>query len=70
MVRTLQQHIQDNHNELDSSDVNSQRRRHLETELESLEKYYENHPNQETNPTSLDLYCDSNPDAPECRIYE
>jgi hypothetical protein len=70
MVRTLQQHIQDNHNELDSSDVNSQRRRHLETELECLERYSYNHPNQQTNPTSLELYCDSNPEAPECRIYE
>ena len=45
MVRTLQQHIQDNYNELDLFTVNNQRRRHLESELECLEKYYKNHPN-------------------------
>jgi hypothetical protein len=70
MVRTLQQHIQDNYNELDLFTVNNQRRRHLESELECLERYYKNHPDQDKDPNSLELYCDSNPEAPECRIYE
>ena len=68
--RTLQQHIDDDRNELDNSDTNNQRRRHLEDELTSLEKYQRNHPEDSHDPSSLELYCDSNPDAAECRIYE
>jgi hypothetical protein len=29
-----------------------------------------NHPNEQKDPTPLELYCDLNPDALECRIYE
>ena len=36
--RTIQQHINDNRDELDKPDINAQRRRHIEGELESLEK--------------------------------
>ena len=68
--RTLQQHIDDDRNELDNSDTNSQRRRHLEDELNSLEKYQKNHPEDHHNPSSLELFCDNNPEAAECRIYE
>jgi hypothetical protein len=68
--RTLQQHIDDDRNELDNSNTNSQRRRHLEDELTSLEKYQKNHPEDSKDPSSLELYCDSNPAAAECRIYE
>jgi hypothetical protein len=68
--RTLQQHIDDDRNELDNSDTNSQRRRHLEDELTSLEKYQRNHPEDNHDPSSLELFCDNNPAAPECRIYE
>lgn len=68
--RTLQQHIDDDRNELDNSDTNSQRRRHLEDELTSLEKYQRNHPEDSHDPSSLELFCDGNPDAAECRIYE
>jgi len=70
MSRTLQQHINDDRNELDSPTTNSQRRRHLEDELDSLEQYQVNHPNENKDPTPLELYCDLNPDALECRIYE
>ena len=50
--------------------TSSQRRRHLQNELESLKKYKENHPNEDHDPTSLELFCDENPDSLECRIYE
>ena len=70
MDRTLQQHINDDRNELDSPNTSSQRRRHLEDELSSLKQYQENHPNDNYDPTPLELYCDSNPNALECRIYE
>ena len=68
--RTLQQHIEDDINELENPNINSQRRRHIEGELEDLKAYQENHPNETHDPTPLELFCDSNPDAAECRIYE
>lgn len=70
MDRTLQQHIDDDRNELNSGTLSSQRRRHLEDELDSLEKYQENHPDTDHDPTGFELYCDANPEALECRVYE
>jgi hypothetical protein len=70
MDRTLQQHINDDRDELNNHNTNSQRRRHLEDELDSLEKYQENHPDENQDPTPLELYCDANPDALQCRIYD
>jgi hypothetical protein len=67
---TLQQHINDDYDELDSPTISGQRRRHLEDELESLEKYQVNHPDEDHDPTPLELYCDSHPDALKCRIYD
>jgi len=70
MSRTLRQHINDDRDELDNPSTNSQRRRHLEDELNSLENYQVNHPDDDHDPNGLELYCDSNPEALECRIYE
>ena len=70
MQRTLQQHINDDRDELDSSTSNSQMRRHLEDELENLEKYQINNPDTDYDPNPLELYCDLHPNALECRIYE
>ena len=70
MGKSLQQHINNNRDELNNSNTNSQRRRHLENELDSLEKYQINHPDDDHDPTPLELYCDGHPDALECRIYE
>jgi hypothetical protein len=67
--KTIQQHIDDDRNELDNLNLNGQRRRHLEGELESLEKYRETHPEDDHDPTPLELYCNDNPNALECRIY-
>jgi hypothetical protein len=68
--RTLQQHINDDNDDLDNPSTSSQRRRHLEDELTLLENYQVNHPDEDYDPTPLELYCDSHPDASECRIYE
>jgi hypothetical protein len=70
MDQNIDQHISKNQNELLDGNSNSQRRRYLESELESLIKYKQNHPDRITVPTPLELYCDENPHAPECRIYE
>ena len=39
-------------------------------ELAALEAYAENHPEDHHDPTSLELYCDANPSAPECLVYD
>lgn len=70
MDRTLQQHIDDNCEELNNGNLSAQRRRHLEEELDSLKKYKENHPDTNHDPNTLELFCDENPEALECRIYE
>ena len=68
--RTLQQHINDDRDELDNPTTSGQRRRHLQDELGSLEHYQANHPDDDHDPTPLELYCDENPNALECRIYD
>jgi hypothetical protein len=70
MDKTIQQHIQDDQDELDKETLSGQRRRHLQDELASLEQYQENHPDDNHDPSPFELYCDANPDALECRIYE
>jgi hypothetical protein len=70
MEKSLQQHINDDRDEIDNPTTSGQRRRHLEDELDSLEKYQANHPDDDHDPTSLELYCDEHPDALECKIFE
>ena len=67
---SIEQHIKNNKNILEDPNISSQRRRHIESELEELENYYKNHPNDHHDPSSLELYCEMNPDSDECRIYE
>ena len=43
---------------------------HFSEELAQLETYQKNHPNDHHDPTALELHCDLNPDAPECRVYD
>jgi hypothetical protein len=50
--------------------VSSQSRRHVEEELEKLQRYQERHPEEERTPSPLELYCDDNPEAKECKIFD
>lgn len=50
--------------------ASSQSRRHAEEELEALERYHQAHPNDDHDPSPLELYCNDNPEALECRIYD
>lgn len=67
---TIDQHIQRDVEILNNPTTSSQSRRHIEEELIALEAYKANHPEDSHDPTPLELYCDSHPDALECRIYE
>ena len=69
---TINEHIDRDIHELMQADLedNQAKVRHLTDELNALEDYKWNHPVEDHDPNSLELYCDSHPDAPECRIYE
>jgi hypothetical protein len=44
--------------------------RHLEGELKGLEEYKSHHPEDSHDPTPLEVFCDMNPEAPECLVYD
>ena len=72
---SIEQHIQKDKEILQDPTTSPQQRRHIEGELHDLEEYAEKHKGEieagdHHDPTPLELYCDSNPDADECRIYE
>jgi hypothetical protein len=69
-MENIQQHIQKDEDILSDPLISSQSRRHIEGELEALKAYQQNHPEDDHDPTPLELYCDAHPDAPECRIFE
>ena len=66
----IDQHIEKDRNILNDPLTSPQARRHTEEELTALEAYKANHPEDLHDPTPLELYCDANPEALECRIYE
>lgn len=67
---TIENHIQKDKEILSDPTISPQQRRHVEEELHDLEAYREKHPEDSHDPTSLELYCDTHPDASECRVYE
>ena len=73
--RTIEQHIDADKNELEKGSISPQRRRHIADELDHLERYANEHKKDidagdHHDPTSFEMYCDENPEADECRIYE
>jgi len=69
-MESIEKHIEADKEELSNPQLSPQRRRHIEGELEELEAYAERHPEDHHDPTSLELYCDNNPSAPECLVYD
>ena len=67
---TIDQHIQKDIEILNDPRISPQSKRHTEEELVALETYKANHPEDSHDPTALELYCDANPEALECRVYE
>jgi hypothetical protein len=57
------QKIKDIEKELDTNVITKQRRRYLESELDFLKK-------EKSNLNCLEIFCNENPSAPECRIYD
>lgn len=66
----IDQHIQKDEDLLSDPLISPQSRRHTEEELKALKAYKVNHPEDSHDPTPLELYCDSHPDAAECKVYD
>jgi len=43
---------------------------HLEAELKDLETYKAHHPGESKDPSPMEVYCDLNPEAPGCLVYD
>jgi hypothetical protein len=69
-MENIHKHIEHDKKIVDDALASSQSRRHAEEELESLQKYHARHPEDEHDPSPFELYCDENPNALECRIYD
>lgn len=74
-MESIEQHINKDKEILDNPQISPQTRRHIESELHDLEDYAENHKKEieegdHHDPTPLEMYCDTHPDADECRVYE
>ena len=71
-MESIEKHIQKDKEILENPTTSPQQRRHIEGELHELEVYAENHKEagDHHDPTALELYCEMEPDADECRMYD
>ena len=69
-MKNIDKHIETDKQILDDPQTSPQARRHTQEELAALESYKANHPGDDHDPTALELFCDSNPSALECRVYD
>ena len=74
-MESIEKHIEVDKKILDNASTSPQQRRHIEGELHELEVYVENHKEEiaagdHHDPTALELYCEMEPEADECRVYE
>tara|TARA_R100000278_G_C5420962_1_gene146547 strand:- start:40 stop:282 length:243 start_codon:yes stop_codon:yes gene_type:complete len=72
---SIEQHIEADKKILEDPTTSPQQRRHVQNELEELQIYAHNHRKEiadgdHHDPTALELFCEVEPDADECRIYE
>ena len=73
--RTIEQHISEDHQILEDPNISPQRRRHIEDELSHLERYAKEHEKDieagdHHDPTDFEMFCDEEPWAVECKLYE
>ena len=66
----IEAHIAQDKEILQNPTTSPQQRRHIEHQLEQLERYQKEHPEDHHDPTDLELWCEDFPEADECRIYE
>ena len=71
-MKSIDDHIEKDKVEIESAraEGNQGKVRHLEEELQGLKEYKDHHPEDDHDPSPLEVYCDLNPEAPECRVYD
>ncbi|MEO1004101.1 MAG: CP12 domain-containing protein [Cyanobacteria bacterium J06638_7] len=71
-MNSIDDHIQKDKSEIEAARAagDQGKVRHLEEELEGLQTYKSQHPEDNHDPSSLEVYCEMNPEAPECRVYD
>jgi len=74
-MENIEAHIEKDKKILEDPLTSPQQRRHVEEELHDLEDWVENHKEEieagdHHDPSPLELYCDQNPSALECKIHD
>ena len=71
-MTTIDEHIAKDKTEIEAARAagDQGKVRHLEEEVKSLEEYKTHHPEEKKDPSPLEVFCDLNPDAPECLVYD
>lgn len=69
-MENIDAHIDQDKKILDDPQTSPQARRHTQEELAALEAYKERHPEDSHDPSALELFCDANPSASECKVYD
>ena len=72
---SVEKHIEVDKKILEDPTTNPQQRRHVEEELRELEVYVENHKEEidagdHHDPSALELYCEVERGAAECRMHD
>lgn len=72
LMKTIDEHIQKDKLEIEAAKAegNEGKVRHLEEELKGLEEFKSHHPEDDHDPTPLEVFCDLNPEAAECKVYD
>ena len=71
-MKNIDEHIQQDQSEIEAARAAGDmgKVRHLEEELQGLKEFKEHHPEDSHDPSPLEVFCDLNPSAPECRVYD
>ena len=72
LLESIDAHIAQDRSELEQarSTGDKSKAAHLEAELQDLEAYKAHHPEESKDPTPMEVYCDLNPEAPGCLVYD
>ena len=74
-MENIEIHIAKDKEILDNPMISPNQRRHIEGELHELEVYAENHKEEieagdHHDPTPLELFCEVEPSALECKVFD
>ena len=74
-MKDIETHIAKDKEILDNPMTSPNQRRHVQEELHELEVYAENHKEEieagdHHDPTALELFCEVDPSAPECKVHD